>query len=269
MPRTPHSFMTRSGQRGFSLVELSIAVLIAVFLLGGLVTLVMGTRRTNATQGALSQLQDNQRIAMTLINNIVQKAGYFPNPVTQSLATTFAAETLGGVSMVAGQALGGTHGVSDTMAVRFFTPPNDSTNGNAVINCAGQSNSVNSFNVSYNNLFQINTVSGTSWLQCQVRTNNNGTLSAVQTINLIPNVTNMIVLYGVGTSAASNDYSILHYLNATQVTATGNWLNISAVKVTLTFTVPQYGPSGTQLTTPLTAVFTRVIPVMSRGGVEI
>ena len=64
-------------QRGFSLVELSIAILIALFLLGGLVTLVMGTRRTNATQSALSQLQDNERIAMTLITNVVQQAGYY------------------------------------------------------------------------------------------------------------------------------------------------------------------------------------------------
>ena len=48
-------------------------------------TLVMGTRRTSATQSALSQLQDNQRIAMTLITNIVQKAGYFADPVTQQL----------------------------------------------------------------------------------------------------------------------------------------------------------------------------------------
>ncbi len=63
----------------------------------------MGTRRTNATQGALSQLQDNERIAMTLINNVVQKAGYFPDPVNQSLATTFVAETIGGVSMVPGR----------------------------------------------------------------------------------------------------------------------------------------------------------------------
>ncbi len=75
-----------------------------------------------------------------------------------------------------------------------------------------------------------------------VRTNNNDTLSAVQTINLIPNVTQMTVLYGVSTSAASNDYSILHYLNASQMAAT-DWVHITAVKVTLNLPgAPNYGP---------------------------
>ncbi len=108
MPRSFKSAKALTGQRGFSIVELSIAVLIALFLLGGLVTLVMGTRRTNATQSALSQLQDNQRIAMTLITNVVQQAGYFPNPVTQQLST-FGSETMAGVAMGVGQVMGGYH----------------------------------------------------------------------------------------------------------------------------------------------------------------
>ena len=93
-----------NGQRGFSLVELMIAMLIALFLLGGLITLVMGTRQTNSTQSQLSQLQDNERIAMTLIGNVVQKAGYFPNPTTQTLSS-FNAETLSTVSMASAQVL--------------------------------------------------------------------------------------------------------------------------------------------------------------------
>ncbi len=70
----------RRGQGGYTLVELMIAVLIALFLLGGLVTLVMGTRRTSTTQSQLSQLQDSQRIAMMLMANVIQQAGYFPDP---------------------------------------------------------------------------------------------------------------------------------------------------------------------------------------------
>src|ERR1700722_12807359 len=108
MPRPFQLVRIRTGQRGFSLIELMIAVLIALFLLGGLVTLVMGTRRSGATQTALSQLQDNQRIAMTMITNIIQKAGYFPDPVHQQLST-FTNETIGTLNLPASQVLGGTY----------------------------------------------------------------------------------------------------------------------------------------------------------------
>ncbi|HEY1898542.1 MAG TPA: PilW family protein [Steroidobacteraceae bacterium] len=270
----PHCFRpgrALRSQRGFSLVELSIAMLIALFLLGGLVTLVMGTRKTNATQSSLSQLQDNQRIAMTLIANVVQKAGYFPDPKTQMLST-FSAETLAGVDMASGQVLGGTYNAAapgDSFAVRFFTPQNDTTNGNAVINCAGQSNATGSTNVWYTNVFLVGTVNGTPWLQCQVRTSGAGT---VLTVNLIPNVTQISVLYGVSSNTAGDDYNIVQYLNAGQMTAT-SWLNVTAVKVTLTFQVPQYGSTGGQMTAcggsaTCTQTFQRVIPIMSRAGVN-
>ena len=263
MLRTIRSANLGKNQRGFSLVELMIAVLIALFLLGGLVTLVMGTRRSGATQTALSQLQDNQRIAMTMITNIVQKAGYFPNPVLQRLSD-FNTETIGSVSLGVGQALGGTFsatGTGDTFAVRFFAPQNDPNT--TIISCAGQSNgSSGPAGVWYTNLFAVGLVNGTSWLQCQSQTSG----VAGPLVNLIPNVTKISVLYGMGASAAGNDYSVVQYLNASQISAT-NWLNVTVVKVTLTFLVPAYGTTGGQMTTN-TSTFTRVIPIMSRAGVD-
>jgi type IV pilus assembly protein PilW len=263
MPRTVQFGRFKAGQRGFSFVELMIAVLLAVFLLGGLVTLVMGTRRTSGTQSAMSQLQDNQRIAMTMFANIVQKAGYFPDPTTQTI-NTFAAEAISGVNLAGSQVLGGTYNAAapgDKLIVRFYAPQND--NSSAVINCAGQSNTTASTTVWYTNVFQIGTVNGTKWLQCRARTSGAG---AILTINLIPNVTNISVLYGVASAAAGDDYSIVQYLNASQMTA-ANWLNVSSVKVTLTFLVPNYGTTGGQMTTN-TMTFQRVIPIMSRAGVD-
>jgi type IV pilus assembly protein PilW len=274
MLRQFQSVRVRTGQRGFSLIELSIAMLIALFLLGGLVTLAIGTRRTTSTQTALSQLQDNERIAMTLITNIVQKAGYFPNPVLQQLST-FPAETIfAGYTLPSGQVLGGLYNAAapgDTLLVRFFAPANDSVANPVIVNCAGQSNATGSTGVWYTNAFTIGTdASGTSWLQCLVRTSGTGN---TLTINLIPNVTQISVLYGVAAGTAGDDYSVVQYLNATQVQSTGNWLNVTAVKVSLTFQLPAYGTTGGQMsncaTTPTcTSVFTRVVPIMSRTGVD-
>jgi type IV pilus assembly protein PilW len=260
------------GQRGFSIVELMIAMLIALFLLGGLVTLVAGTRKSNGTQSAMSQLQDNERIAMTLITNVVQKAGYLPNPIVggQTLGS-FAAETYAGVAFNGSQFVGGATG--DSFGIRYFAPASD-TNG-AIINCAGQSNTGTLPMLWYTNVFSVATVNGTSWLQCQVRANNNGAPSGTtQTVNLIPNVTSMTVLYGVGSTpgATVNDFSVIQYLTAAQM-SNANWLNVTAIKVTLTFLLPQYGTVGGQMmssaATNSTITFQRVIPIMGRVGVNV
>lgn len=275
MLRQLHIRKFRSGQRGFSMIELSIAMLIALFLLGGLLTLVIGTKRTTSTQTALEQLQDNQRIAMTMITNIVQKTGYFPDPTSQTLNNFVGESALGaGFALPTGQALGGTYSAmapGDTFVVRFIAPVSDSTSNPAIVNCAGQSNTTATAGIWYTNQFQIGTdASGNSWLQCLVRSSGAG---STLTINMIPNVTQISVLYGVASGAAGDDYSVVEYLNATQVTNTANWLNVSSVKVSLTFQLPAYGTTGGQMTNcattnPCTLVFTRVIPIMSRAGVD-
>jgi type IV pilus assembly protein PilW len=266
MPRSFNSGTRRFGQRGFSLIELLIAVLIALFLLGGLVTLVMGTRRTNGTQSALAQLQDNQRIAMTLLANVTEKAGYFPNPLTQQLSTFTGPYTLAGVTVASSQVLGGgTYNATtgDSFLVRFYAPPSDTNN--TIIDCAGQSNAGTSSGVWYANVLAVGTVGTTSWLQCQTQTSGTGT---ILTVNLIPNVTKMTVLYGVSASLAGDDYSVVQYLNASQVTATNNWPNVTAVKVRLTFQVPAWGTTGGQMSSTTTEWFERVIPLMSHAGVD-
>jgi type IV pilus assembly protein PilW len=265
------------SQRGYSLVELMIALLIALFLLGGLITLVMGTRKSSGTESALSQLQDNERIAMTLITNIVEKGGYFPYPSALQL-TSFTAETFSGVSLAASQVVGGTYNAAapgDTFAVRFMAPFADTTG--QIINCAGQSNTLaypGPLPFEYFNVFQVANVNGTWWLQCVGQTNNNGTVGGLVTVNLIPNVTQISILYGVGSNLAGTvgDYSVVQYLNASQMTPT-LYQNVTSIKVRLYFLLPQYGTVGGQMMTVGSANSTqwieRVIPIMSRAGVNV
>jgi Tfp pilus assembly protein PilW len=48
-----------------------ISVLIALFLTGGLLTLVQAMKKTTSVQSGMSQLQDSERMAMTLMADVI------------------------------------------------------------------------------------------------------------------------------------------------------------------------------------------------------
>jgi type IV pilus assembly protein PilW len=234
----------RRAQQGFTLVELSIAVLIGLFLLGGLLTLVQDMRRTFGAQNQLGQLQDNERLAMTLIADVIQAAGYYPDPTLHTANTTF----LGTPPFSQpGQAIVGTHAAAapgDSITVQFNTAAND-----GVINCKGGSNAT-AGQVIYINQFSV--------LAGQLRC----TLGAAAAVPLITGVQNLQILYGVKRNFALANNNVDSFLNATQMTP-ADWPNVICVKVTLTFTNPL---AATQAGQPATIPFTRVVTVMSRAG---
>jgi type IV pilus assembly protein PilW len=79
----PASRTSRIGHRhlsGFTLIELMIAITLAIFLVGGLLMMVQSTRNTVTTQTQLAQLQDNERLVLTFMTEVIESTGYFPNP---------------------------------------------------------------------------------------------------------------------------------------------------------------------------------------------
>ena len=62
--------MIHQRQRGFTLVEVLVALLIGLFLLAGLFVILQNTRRTSTSQTGLSQLQDEQRMAMSMFSGL-------------------------------------------------------------------------------------------------------------------------------------------------------------------------------------------------------
>lgn len=63
------------NHRGFTLVELMIALLIGMFLLGGLAALVVQTSQSSKSQQSLGRLQENGRFALAKIVADVKMAG--------------------------------------------------------------------------------------------------------------------------------------------------------------------------------------------------
>ena len=68
-------FNTTKTQKGLTLVELLIAMVISVFLIGGLSQVFISVKRSNNLLIAETELQENARFAFSVITNTIQKAG--------------------------------------------------------------------------------------------------------------------------------------------------------------------------------------------------
>jgi type IV pilus assembly protein PilW len=256
-------------QRGFTMVELMVSITIGLFLIGGLLTLVQAMKRTTTSQNGLSQLQDNERMAMQLMTDVIQSSGYFINPLSQSAQSSFPAiaaysyagppAALTDAFTSSGQAVAGTSvatATGDRITLRYWT-----TGSDKVINCTG--NQYTAGAAVFVNTFNIDTNGN---LQCLLVIN-----GAVKTpVPLISGLKSMSILYGVVTNTAVNNNSADTYLTAANVTAGSYWGAVKSVKVTLTFVNPLYGTLPGQTTSgniQQYIAFTRVIAVMGNTGV--
>jgi type IV pilus assembly protein PilW len=218
----------RAAHQGFTLLELMIAMTIGLFLSGALVTVVQTNKRVFLDQNRLEQMQDGQRMAMTLMTDVIQSAGYFPQPWANSLSGTLIASG----SFANSQAITGSYVVADpgdSISVRYMTAPQD-----GILNCSGLSNTnaVGGANILYVNTFAV--VGGQ--LQC---TDQNGAI-----YTLVSGVTRLSVLYGVKTNLAAAGNNVDTYMNATQVTAGPYWQNVISVQISVTFTNTLYTAAG-------------------------
>ena len=60
-------FRANSSQRGFTLIELMIAMLIGVFLMAGIIQIFISAKQGYRLQENLSRLQENGRFAMDFL----------------------------------------------------------------------------------------------------------------------------------------------------------------------------------------------------------
>jgi type IV pilus assembly protein PilW len=72
----PAPVASRARGRGFSLIELMIAMTLSLILLAGAVTIFVGSRATYETTDRLSRIQENGRFALDSIVRDLRSAGY-------------------------------------------------------------------------------------------------------------------------------------------------------------------------------------------------
>ena len=248
-------------QRGFTLVELMVTLAIALFLIGGLLVTVQNVRGAYNNEQALSQLQDQQRFALTVLGDVIQSGGYFPDPVAWQPSTSLPASG----NYAAGQAFWGTHpggAAADTIGIRYRTALND-----LVILCDGSTNTTTGPTRLYVNQFTVVPPAGNTpgQLQCQLTDGNSGA-NIDGPVTIVNGVQNLLIYYGVKRNPVPADYNVDTYLRADQMNAaSGDWNNVSSVRLILTFTNPLCTPACQPGQQP-TIQFERIIEVMARAG---
>jgi type IV pilus assembly protein PilW len=70
--------VSRFCQRGLTLIEMMVAMTIGLVFLLALSALFLSFKQTSQGQHGIAQMQDDQRMAMTILSQVIQSAGYFP-----------------------------------------------------------------------------------------------------------------------------------------------------------------------------------------------
>ena len=249
--------MRANHQRGFTLLEIMIAMTIGLFISGALVTLVQSNMRVFLNQNQLEQMQDAQRMAMTLMADVIQSAGYFPDPTTNTATGTL----LAAGAFANSQAIASAPAVpilGDTILVRYMTAPQD-----GILNCSGlqNQNPVGGANILYTNQFSIvNNASGVGQLTCNLTVG-----ATVTPYTLVSGVTNLTVFYGVKTNIGAAGNNVDTYIPASLMTA-ANWQSVISVLIKLQFTNPLYDGTGPGHVQPQFITIQRVVDVMNQTG---
>ena len=73
-------FTEHKNQRGFTLVELMVALVIGLIILLGVAKIFSANRLTYSVLEATGRLQENGQYAMSFISQQMRRTGYYPNP---------------------------------------------------------------------------------------------------------------------------------------------------------------------------------------------
>jgi type IV pilus assembly protein PilW len=266
--------------RGFSLIELMIAMTIGLVISLVVGQLFIGSRQAFTSTDSLSRVQENSRYALTVISREMRSASFRSDPRVPR-ATAYPAGTTPSLNGTDG---GGT--ASDLITVRFQGSGNGTgTPDGTMQDCVGNridygTAVVNTFFVQNDTSNLNNDNAAEPTLFCNSTGTGTCAVGAAGCYALVPGVENMQIVYGEDTGAqpytTNPDGSIDRWIAAGSVS---NWDNVLSVRISLllrtdnrvgqTTDTRAYAMSGTSVSAPgndtrLRRVFTSVINLRNR-----
>ena len=209
----------RRFERGFTLIELMVAVTIGLVLTAVVANLFLGSRATYQTTDEVSRMQENIRFAYQLLSRTIHIAGY------RSAPNSFANQIFTGANVaLAGVEGGGT--APDSFTIRYQGSGNGTgTPDGSIVDCAG--GEVDAGIITTSTFTIAAGANGGNALFC-----NNGVANEV-----VSDVDNMQVLYGEDTNG---DLVADRYVAADNVT---NFDSVVTVRVSMLFRTPNISAS--------------------------
>lgn len=229
----------RDTQLGLSLIEMMIAMLIGIFLLAGISSSYVNSKTSSVKRNQTSVLEDNGRIALETITDILEKTGYTPinaAPMPQqfvnnvgdviSIACPGGSNNIVNPTIITSTSDGGGSD-SDTLGVIYHGDAGHFTD------CTGNTlpsdcrllppPSINAIPVSARIYSSFSVDDSSSTLKCA------GSRSESAEV-IAEGVENIQFLYGIDT-VDDGQVKVDRYVNASQIA--GSWNNVVSVQVAI------------------------------------
>ncbi len=227
--------MNNKKQNGFTLIELMISMLIGLFLLGAVMTLYLGNKRSYQEQQQFIMLEEAGRNALFELRDTIQHTGYRTAdlfPITNNFITGVVTPSFcngAGVNATNSNIADATiinstvDAAIDTIGVVYFGDNTLSTDcsGTALPADCLLRTSIDPMAAKIYNSFNIVTVGTIPELQCA------GSLGPAAT-TLVKGVENMQINYGVDQNM---DGQVDNYMNATVVASEAAWNQVISVQI--------------------------------------
>lgn len=211
-------------QRGLSLIELLIALLIGLILLLGISQVFLTSRQTFATNNAMSKLQENGRFALEFIARSARQAGYLSPGSTLNMPYPAEPTTCGlGTTASNPCAVNRTGSGTASDQVSFAAEP--VTIDGALRDCAGTTVSTNKVIINSYFIVAADANNPEPALACSSYNRTDNTW-ITKNQRLIDGIESLQVLYGVNTTG--NSKSVDQFVSADRVS---NWSGVLAVRI--------------------------------------
>jgi prepilin-type N-terminal cleavage/methylation domain-containing protein len=230
---------TRKTQQGFTLVEMMVAILISIIMMGVAMTQLLGSRTLFALHEADSRIEENARYALEVLTQNIRLASYTDIRNSSQEAVTGQFFNLNCDAIDFNPCTDDGAGTSsDHFAVWYNPPPsNEVTCGGVILVGTNASSSI--VDVFY---IAADDDTGINGLRCRsysISTGKVATLIANSDQPIIEGVENMQILYGM-TDQSSTSSMPVRYVSATTVNAIAaapglrdKWASIVSARVTI------------------------------------
>lgn len=245
-------------QRGFTLTELMVALVLGAIVVLAATAMVVSSRATYRTQDEATRVQESSRFGLELVNRLVRLAGYTEFGDTPQVPAFYSADAtwntsdafaLNGPNVVGGDHARPTAGTvingSDALTIRFYGSGDPGTSDGNVLDCAGfavaapASDAARySTNRAYNVLFVDTDTDNEPSLKCQRQTYDAAGTATADTQTLIRGVESFQVLYGEadfsgGDPDLSLPTSITYRTGIGGANPVVNWSNVVTVRIAM------------------------------------